>query len=277
MMGPVFLCRLRRRNRPFRPCLHDLRRADAFMPAAAAWDRPRLRNPRKIGSEPTSRPGANRPSPSARTTHGATMRTITLEEHFISPGFLAGPGREFTERLRNSGAPRREDLRAASGCRRQAHRRNGCCRHRHAGALAQFSGGGAGGSGGADIDRARIERFPRRGGEETSEALRRPSPPCRSRRPNKAAEELERRVRQQGFKGTLINGHTRGRYLDDKFFSPILERAEALNVPDLSAPDRAAEGGGRCAIRRVLAGRERRCSRPQAGAGTSKPPFTSSA
>jgi predicted TIM-barrel fold metal-dependent hydrolase len=49
--------------------------------------------------------------------------------------------------------------------------------------------------------------------------------------PDQAAEELDRRVRQQGFKGTLINGHTRGRYLDDKFFSPILERAEALNVP----------------------------------------------
>ena len=31
------------------------------------------------------------------------MRTITLEEHFASPGFLAGPGKEFTERLRNSG------------------------------------------------------------------------------------------------------------------------------------------------------------------------------
>ena len=38
-------------------------------------------------------------------------------------------------------------------------------------------------------------------------------------------------MRQQGFKGTLIDGHTRGRYLDDKFFSPILERVEALNVP----------------------------------------------
>ena len=48
--------------------------------------------------------------------------------------------------------------------------------------------------------------------------------------PDKAAEELDTRIKQ-GFKGTLINGHTRGRYLDDKFFSPILERAEALNVP----------------------------------------------
>jgi predicted TIM-barrel fold metal-dependent hydrolase len=46
-----------------------------------------------------------------------------------------------------------------------------------------------------------------------------------------AADELDRRVRQQGFKGALINGHTRGRYLDDKFFWPILECAEALNVP----------------------------------------------
>ena len=32
------------------------------------------------------------------------MRTITLEEHFVSPGFIAGPGREFIEQLRNTGA-----------------------------------------------------------------------------------------------------------------------------------------------------------------------------
>src|SRR6185312_7607127 len=49
--------------------------------------------------------------------------------------------------------------------------------------------------------------------------------------PDRAAEELERAIHKLGFKGTLINGHTRGRYLDDKFFWPILERADALNVP----------------------------------------------
>lgn len=49
--------------------------------------------------------------------------------------------------------------------------------------------------------------------------------------PQKAADELERTVRQYGFKGALINGHHRGRYLDDKFFWPILERAESLGVP----------------------------------------------
>lgn len=49
--------------------------------------------------------------------------------------------------------------------------------------------------------------------------------------PEAAAEELERTVRQHGFKGALINGHTQGRYLDEEFFWPILERAEALGVP----------------------------------------------
>ena len=49
--------------------------------------------------------------------------------------------------------------------------------------------------------------------------------------PDKAVEELERMVRQRGFKGAVINGHHRGRYLDDKFFWPIFECAEALKVP----------------------------------------------
>lgn len=49
--------------------------------------------------------------------------------------------------------------------------------------------------------------------------------------PEIAAGELERTVRDYGFKGAVINGHTRGRYLDDPFFWPILEHAEALRVP----------------------------------------------
>lgn len=46
-----------------------------------------------------------------------------------------------------------------------------------------------------------------------------------------AANELERLVREQGFKGAQINGHIQERYLDDTFFWPILERAEALQTP----------------------------------------------
>jgi predicted TIM-barrel fold metal-dependent hydrolase len=49
--------------------------------------------------------------------------------------------------------------------------------------------------------------------------------------PESAAKELERTVREYDFKGALLNGHSRGRYLDDQFFWPILECAEALGVP----------------------------------------------
>ncbi len=49
--------------------------------------------------------------------------------------------------------------------------------------------------------------------------------------PDKAAEELERMVRRHGFHGAVINGHHRGRYLDDQFFWPIFESAVALDVP----------------------------------------------
>jgi uncharacterized protein len=47
---------------------------------------------------------------------------------------------------------------------------------------------------------------------------------------DKAADELERTVHEYGFKGALIIGHCRGRYLDDKFFWPIFERAQELNA-----------------------------------------------
>lgn len=49
--------------------------------------------------------------------------------------------------------------------------------------------------------------------------------------PEAAAEELERAVRQLGFPGAVINGHSKGRYLDDRYFEPVLERAAALKVP----------------------------------------------
>ena len=49
--------------------------------------------------------------------------------------------------------------------------------------------------------------------------------------PVHAADELERCVRDLGFKGALINGHTNGRYLDDPSFDVLLDRAESLGVP----------------------------------------------
>jgi predicted TIM-barrel fold metal-dependent hydrolase len=49
--------------------------------------------------------------------------------------------------------------------------------------------------------------------------------------PEAAADELERAVRSLGFKGAMINGTINGRFLDDPAFLPILARAAALDVP----------------------------------------------
>jgi len=158
------------------------------------------------------------------------MRTITLEEHFASPGFLAGPGKEFTERLRNSGprgAKIYEQLQDIGDKR-----------------VAEMDAAGIdvqvlslNSPGIEQAEAAEQIAIARESNDFLAEAVKKHPKrfagfaclPVAA--PDQAAEELERRVRQQGFKGTLINGHTRGRYLDDKFFWPILERAEALNVP----------------------------------------------
>ena len=48
--------------------------------------------------------------------------------------------------------------------------------------------------------------------------------------PRAAADELERTVRDLGFKGALVNGQTLGHYLDEDRFSPFWERVEDLGV-----------------------------------------------
>ncbi len=49
--------------------------------------------------------------------------------------------------------------------------------------------------------------------------------------PAKAVVELERTVREYGFRGAMLHGHTAGRFLDDEEFWPILECAAGLGVP----------------------------------------------
>ncbi len=49
--------------------------------------------------------------------------------------------------------------------------------------------------------------------------------------PAAAAGELQRCVKELGFKGALINGQTEGHYLDDDRFLPFWERAHDLGVP----------------------------------------------
>ena len=49
--------------------------------------------------------------------------------------------------------------------------------------------------------------------------------------PAAAADELERCMKQLGFKGALVNGHTDGVYLDDPRHDVFWERLQALGVP----------------------------------------------
>ena len=46
-----------------------------------------------------------------------------------------------------------------------------------------------------------------------------------------AADELQRAIRDLGFKGALINGQTGGHYLDEDRYLPFWERVQELDVP----------------------------------------------
>ncbi|MGY4103109.1 amidohydrolase family protein [Nocardia sp. R16R-3T] len=56
--------------------------------------------------------------------------------------------------------------------------------------------------------------------------------------PAAAVKELDKAVTDLGFVGALINGHVNGRYLDDQYFWPVFEAAEALRVPVYLHPNR---------------------------------------
>lgn len=54
---------------------------------------------------------------------------------------------------------------------------------------------------------------------------------CAPQDPAHAAREIERAVTRLGMRAVVINSHTHGEYLSDQKFWPILEAAEALDVP----------------------------------------------
>ena len=198
------------------------------------------------------------------------MRIIAVEEHFVTPAFRRGAGQGFSGPLQELRTARRLDRRTAVRDGRQARRRDGRRWHRHAGALAQLAGRRAGGGrrGRSPAPARRTISLPTRS-RSIPRALP-ASPPCRSRRRTRPPKELERCVRQLGFKGT---NHQRphARPLSRRpFFSPILERADALDVPIYLHPTVPHKAGGRCALWRLLAGRQRRVRRRPAGAGTSR-------
>ena len=158
------------------------------------------------------------------------MRTITLEEHFANPEFFDGPGKELKnraeqvggryanliERLCDIGAKRLAEMDAADIDMQ----------------VLSLTAPGV-----EQMETAAAIALARASNDYLADAVKRN--PSRfaglaalpTGAPQEAAAELERRVREHGFKGAVINGHNRGRYLDDKFYWPILECAQALNVP----------------------------------------------
>ena len=159
------------------------------------------------------------------------MKTITLEEHFATPAYLDGPGRDLkdqAEKYDNARAKKLLPLLTDLGDKRIADMDAGGIDMQ----IVSLTAPGveqldapesiALAADTNDFALEAIKKHPTRFGAFASL----PTPA-----PDKAAQELERRVRGQKFAGALINGHSRGRYLDDKFFWPILECAVALDVP----------------------------------------------
>ena len=163
------------------------------------------------------------PKAEAAEVSRRTMRTITLEEHFVTPDFVKAIGAPVTPQ-----AAKLQNIAADLGEGRIADMDA-------AGIDVQVLSLNAPGV--EQLDATEAVKLAHDSNDILADAVRRhptrfagfASLPTMS--PETAAEELDRTVRKLGFKGALINGHTRGRYLDDKFFWPILERAEALQVP----------------------------------------------
>jgi uncharacterized protein len=158
------------------------------------------------------------------------MRTITLEEHFATPAFLEGPGRKLKEQAESIGGPAATILEQLCdlGDKRVAEMDAATIDVQ---VLSLTSPGME------QVDGAKAVALAREANERLANAVR--NHPTRfggfaslpTAAPDAAVAELERTIRDYGFKGAMINGHIQGRYLDDQFFWPILECAEALNVP----------------------------------------------
>ena len=164
------------------------------------------------------------------------MRTIALEEHFATEGFMKGPGRG----LRAMAEAARAHPKVAAGYERLVE---GLC-DLGEGRVAAMDAAGVDvqvlsltSPGVEQLGAGEAVALAREANDVLAGAVR--SHPERfagfaalpTPAPEAAANELERAVGEHGFVGTLINGHAGGRYLDDSFFWPILERAEALGVP----------------------------------------------
>jgi predicted TIM-barrel fold metal-dependent hydrolase len=165
------------------------------------------------------------------------MRVVALEEHFTLPSFLhrvAGSRqtsvrddetmpavvRKITEKMIDLGAGRLADM-DRSGISMQVLSKAG----NHVGPSADM------------LDGDEAVAFARDFNDEAArEIARHPDRFAAFAHlpmsvPEGAADELERTVKDLGFRGALISGTIRGAFLDDPRFAPLLRRAEQLEVP----------------------------------------------
>jgi len=158
------------------------------------------------------------------------MRIITLEEHFATPGFLDGPGQDLKNAaLKFEGRAQRliEGLTDIADKRMAAMDAAGVAMQ----VLSLTSPGVEQLPAAEAMALAREVNDFAAAGVKTNPKRFAAFAALPTAAPDKAAAELQSRMKAGGFVGAVINGHVRGRYLDDKFFWPILEAAEALNAP----------------------------------------------
>jgi predicted TIM-barrel fold metal-dependent hydrolase len=162
------------------------------------------------------------------------MRLIGLEEHFLTPGFLDGPGLSLKKQAQSP------DARVAS---RYSMLIEQLCDVGQ-GRIAAMDAAGIDtqvlslhAPGVEQLDPAEAVGLARDMNDWLADAIDRHPDRFAGLAalpimvPDTAVAELTRMVRDHGFKGAVINGHTRGRYLDDRFFWPVLECANRLRVP----------------------------------------------
>jgi predicted TIM-barrel fold metal-dependent hydrolase len=188
------------------------------------------------------------------------MRTITLEEHYASPSFLDGPGRDLkAQALRFGGVAAKLFEQLCDVGEKRIAEMDAAKIDMQVLSLTS--------PGTEQVEAADAIALARDANDFLADAVKRN--PARfagfaalpTAAPDRAAEELERMIREHRFKGAMINGHNRGRYLDDKFFWPIFESAETLNVPIYLHPTQpprpvieASYGGFSPIVTEMLAG-----------------------
>jgi predicted TIM-barrel fold metal-dependent hydrolase len=158
------------------------------------------------------------------------MRTIAVEEHFATTAFVQGPGKQFFERFKNMGS---RGAQIAERLFEMGSKR-----------VTEMDAAGVdmqvlslNSPGVEQAEPAEAITCAREANDFLADAIKQhatrfaglASLPIQA--PEEAAKELERCVRSLGFKGANINGHARGRYLDDPFFTQVLDCANALDIP----------------------------------------------